>query len=404
MNDSAIEVYSIWKKFHRGELHDSLRDFLPSITRHFMKHKLPQNHLRKGDFWALQDINFNVKRGEALGIIGPNGAGKSTILKILSRILRPDRGNIRIQGRLSALIEISSGFHPDLTGRENIYLNGAILGMKKNEVDRNFKEIVDFSGVESFIDTPVKRYSSGMLARLGFSVMAYINPEILLVDEVLSVGDAAFRSKCIQRMSELLQSTNVSVIFISHHLDQIKQLCDRCLVLEQGKVCFLGEVEQACEKYFEILRHQSSKETEQGEDAAGSPGRLLGLTIFDNYNKASFKVPAQKPITFEIAYVLDRDLSRVGLGFNLHKANGQFVANCNTVLDEQWLPSSAGEHKVTLSLEDLPFYGGDYLIGIRLLDVDRAITLDLHDCRYPLIIEGVSSNDQTVYLTHKWNF
>ena len=186
MGANAVEFHGVWKKFVRGERYDSLRDLIPATTKLLFSPR--KNDLEAKEFWALQDVSFDVGRGDALGIIGPNGSGKSTTLKLLSKILKPDRGNLRVSGRMSTLIELGAGFHPDLTGRENVYLNGTILGMRKAEIDKKFDEIVEFSELKDFLDTPVKRYSSGMHARLGFSVAARVNPEVLIVDEVLSVG------------------------------------------------------------------------------------------------------------------------------------------------------------------------------------------------------------------------
>jgi lipopolysaccharide transport system ATP-binding protein len=205
MSDTAIEVFDVWKKFNRGETHDSLRDLVPFLAKRLTGRRAGRCDLGDGDFWALKDISFEVRRGEVLGIIGPNGAGKSTMLKILSRILRPNRGWVRVNGRLSALIEVGAGFHPDLTGRENIYLNGTILGMRKAEIHRKFDEIVAFAELDQFLDMPVKRYSSGMYVRLAFAVAAHLEPEILLVDEVLAVGDARFQKKCLNKMQDVGQ-------------------------------------------------------------------------------------------------------------------------------------------------------------------------------------------------------
>src|SRR4030065_92762 len=200
MNSSAVEFLNVYKKFRKGERNDSLRDLIPYLSKKaFLKSK--GDKLQEREFWALKDVSFQLKKGEAPGIIGPNGAGKSTILKLLSGILRPNKGEIRIHGRLSALIEVGAGFHPDLTGRENIYLNGAILGMRKEEIRNRFDEIVEFSGISEFIDTPVKRYSSGMYARLGFSIAAHVDPEILLIYEVLSVGGFSFPLKLLELFS-----------------------------------------------------------------------------------------------------------------------------------------------------------------------------------------------------------
>jgi lipopolysaccharide transport system ATP-binding protein len=247
MSDIALEFNHVWKKFKRGEKYDSLRDLIPALA----KGLLSGNHrgeLGEREFWAVNDVSFHVERGEALGIIGPNGAGKSTILKLLSGILRPNKGEITVKGRLSALIEVGAGFHQDLTGRENIYLNGAILGMTKREIDKKFDEIVEFSGVEEFIDTPVKRYSSGMYARLGFSVAAHVDPDILLVDEVLSVGDLEFQQKCINKMLSL-KNNGVPIVFVSHNLQSIQMLCNKAILVKIGRIAKEGSAGEIIADY-----------------------------------------------------------------------------------------------------------------------------------------------------------
>lgn len=249
MSDLAIEVDSVWKKFHRGEFHDSLRDFVPALARRLVGRGPKQAELSDGDFWALKDVSFQVRRGEVLGIIGRNGAGKSTLLKILSKILKPNRGQIRVSGRLRALIEVAAGFHPDLTGRENVYLNGSILGMKKREIDAKFDEIVEFSGIGEFLDTPVKRYSSGMHARLGFAVAAHLDPEILIVDEVLAVGDYKFQKKCFGKMSDVSRSGQ-TVLVVSHNMGSIAALCERCLWIDRGEVQMVGPTTDLIARYL----------------------------------------------------------------------------------------------------------------------------------------------------------
>src|ERR1035437_9744936 len=241
MSDVALRMEHVYKKFRKGETYNSLPDLLPALTgKMFRVQEL--NADDKREFWALQDISFEVKHGEALGIIGRNGAGKSTVLKILSRIMRPTKGRMIVNGRLSALIEVSAGFHPDLTGRENIFLNGTILGMTKREIESKLDQIIAFSGIEEFIDTPVKRYSSGMYARLGFSVAAHVDPEVLIVDEVLSVGDHVFQQRCMERMKEVL-SSGATVLFVSHNLKTVAQICQRSMLLEHGKVLAIGETD-----------------------------------------------------------------------------------------------------------------------------------------------------------------
>ncbi|MGO9314094.1 MAG: ABC transporter ATP-binding protein [Syntrophobacteraceae bacterium] len=251
MAEHAIEVSGIWKKFRRGQLHDSLRDFIPAIVRRLHRKDSENADLSGNSFWALRDVSFHLGPGEALGIIGPNGAGKSTMLKVLARILKPNMGRIKVNGRLNALLEVAAGFHADLTGRENVYLNGSILGMKKREVDRKLDQIIEFSGVEPFIDTPVKRYSSGMQARLGFAVAANLDPDVLLVDEVLSVGDMQFQNRCVETMNEKLKN-GAAIIFVSHNLPAVARLCPKTLLLHHGETAFLGSSQEGIERYMDL--------------------------------------------------------------------------------------------------------------------------------------------------------
>jgi lipopolysaccharide transport system ATP-binding protein len=233
MTDIAVDAAGIWKKFHRGELHDSLRDLVPAVAKRLMGRGPDRAALADGDFWAVEDVSFQVRRGEALGIIGPNGAGKSTTLKLLTQILRPNRGHCHVHGIVGALIEISAGFHPDLTGTENVYLQAAVMGMRRREVASKMDAIVDFAGIASFMDTPVKRYSSGMQARLGFSIAAHLEPDVLIIDEVLSVGDAAFQERCVHRMHEFKKS-GAAIVFVSHNLQAVSMLCDSAILLNRS--------------------------------------------------------------------------------------------------------------------------------------------------------------------------
>ena len=248
MSEIAVRMEHVSKKFCRTELHDSLRDLIPSLVRRVLG-RSPGRTQPSREFWALQDVSFEVQRGEAFGIVGANGAGKSTILKLLSRIMNPTSGRLQVIGRLSALIEVGAGFHVDLTGRENIYLNGTILGMTRREIDAKFDEIVDFSGLAEFLDMPVKRYSSGMYARLGFSVAAHVNPDVLIVDEVLSVGDYVFQRKCVERMKSII-SSGATVLFVSHNLRTIADFCNRCILLDRGQLRLSGSPNEVIQSYL----------------------------------------------------------------------------------------------------------------------------------------------------------
>ncbi|HUG28410.1 MAG TPA: ABC transporter ATP-binding protein [Gemmatimonadales bacterium] len=265
---SGITVDGVWKKFRRGERHDSLRDLLPSLVRGLARRRPDPATLQARDFWALRDVSFEIKPGQAMGIIGHNGAGKSTLLKLITRIMRPTLGRCEVRGRVGALIELAAGFHPDLTGRENVYLQGAIMGMPTAATRRKFDEIVAFSGIADFIDTPVKRYSSGMNARLGFSIAAHLDPDVLIIDEVLSVGDLAFQERAFGRMQEIVQS-GIPVAVVSHQLDRVRTLCTEAILLEAGTVVRRGDPEECIAEYVQ--------KAAKGEQRA--VGRIPGLTF-----------------------------------------------------------------------------------------------------------------------------
>ena len=248
MSEFAVEFDRISKKFRRGQIHDSLRDMIPSLARTLVRgHGRVQ--LGRQEFWALKDVSFRVGWGEAVGIIGHNGAGKSTILKIITGVMHPTAGKKTVNGSLSSLIEVGAGFHPDLTGRENIFLNGTILGMSRADIRARMEEIIEFSGLRDFINTPVKRYSSGMYARLGFAIACYVNPDILVVDEVLSVGDWAFQNRSMEKMQSILKG-GATVVFVSHNLKAMTNLCDRVFLLEKGEIIASGRPGEVVDSYI----------------------------------------------------------------------------------------------------------------------------------------------------------
>jgi lipopolysaccharide transport system ATP-binding protein len=259
MQDEILTLRHVTKEYTLGRVnYGTLRKDLQSFWAKIRKKEDPNRKIgagrydEKGVFLALDDLSLSVARGETLGVIGRNGAGKSTLLKLLSRITMPTSGEIRFRGRMASMLEVGTGFHPELTGRENIYLNGAILGMKKGEIDRKVEKIIDFSECREFIDTPVKRYSSGMLVKLAFSVAAHLDGEILLMDEVLSVGDLAFREKSKEKMKRAAQEEGRTVLCVSHNMETIRDLCSRCIVLEEGKKIFDGNTDEAIGVYNEL--------------------------------------------------------------------------------------------------------------------------------------------------------
>jgi len=286
MSDVALRMEHVYKKFRKGEVFNSLRDLIPALTgKMFRQGELSESDKR--EFWALRDISFEVKRGEAFGIIGNNGAGKSTALKIISRIMKPTKGCIVVNGRFSALIEVGAGFHQDLTGRENIFLYGTILGMGKREIASKLEQIILFSGLEEFIDTPVKRYSSGMYARLGFSVAAHVDPEVLIVDEVLSVGDYVFQNKCMERMKEVIRS-GATVLFVSHNLKSVAEFCHRCLLLEKGRTITIGPAQGVISTYINEARSRHIT------DASSMPIAISKVTVRGEYGECDRFQSGQK--------------------------------------------------------------------------------------------------------------
>jgi lipopolysaccharide transport system ATP-binding protein len=330
MREPGIAVEGVWKKFHRGELHDSLRDLVPAMAKRLSKRRPSRDSLEEDEFWALKDVSFRVKPGEVLGIIGPNGAGKSTMLKILNRILRPNRGRVHISGRVGALIEIAAGFHPDLTGRENVHLQGAIMGMKQWDIRRRFDEIVEFSGVEQFIDTPVKRYSSGMNARLGFSIAAHLDPEVLLIDEVLSVGDQGFQQRAFDRLAELARS-GIPVVVVSHQLHRIAALCQRVCLFASGKIASIGLPSGAIAEYVGLRPNSGAAVLESGGRI-----RLQSLTLDPSTDVVSGQVLT---ITTKVAIEEPVQDGRYALRFNVRSIEtGVLIYSISTARQARPLP------------------------------------------------------------------
>ncbi len=336
MNNIAIRVENLGKQFHIGAMagarfnYRTLRETIADTLRKPLRLVRPDG-ARDPDpdgstIWALRDVSFEVQRGEVLGVIGRNGAGKSTLLKILSRVTEPTRGTAEIYGRVGALLEVGTGFHPELTGRENIYLNGAILGMKRSEIEQNFDEIVDFSGVEQFIDTPVKRYSSGMYLRLAFSVAAHLEPEILVVDEVLAVGDAEFQRKCLGKMTAVAEAGR-TVIFVSHNMSAILRLTEETIVLEKGQMAMRASTAEAIDYYLTSGFSETGERRWQPDEvpADSAPFCPVAIRVRDSKGRLSNTVRSTEPFTIELEYSLDEPIQGLRVGFYLLTSRGGFV-------------------------------------------------------------------------------
>lgn len=364
MSEYSMRVNNVFKRFRRGERHDSLRDLIPSLVKRAIRRDR-ERALAPEEFWVLNDISFELRKGETLGIIGHNGAGKSTMLKHLSGIMEPTRGSIEVNGRLSALIEVGAGFHPDLTGRENVFLNGVILGMSRAEVKRKFDEIVDFAGLEEFIDTPVKRYSSGMFARLGFSVAAHLEPDILVIDEVLSVGDFAFQRKGLEKMRAIAKS-GATVIFVSHNLQAVAEFCHRGILLERGRVVADGPTDQVVRRYLDTAENHA-------ERPASGPVRIVRTDIVGAAGQTG-RFAAGQSVRVTVAIEAMKAAEKVAVVIDVFNAEFYEVFNTSSErLGHQPISMEAGQRTECEFGVELNLGPGTYYLGAALYryDVER---------------------------------
>lgn len=320
MSNTVIKVENLSKQYRlgvigTGTLSHDLNRFWAKIRGKedpYLKIGESNDRTKKGDsdyVWALKDINFEVKQGEVLGIIGRNGAGKSTLLKILSQVTHPTTGSVRMKGRVASLLEVGTGFHPDLTGRENIYINGAILGMRKWEIDKKLDEIIQFAGVERYIDTPVKRYSSGMLVRLGFSVAAHLEPEILIVDEVLAVGDAEFQKKCMGKMGEVSRSEGRTILFVSHNIQAMQNLCSSFLYMKDGGVVDASQGDKALKTYLSDLMKKGEPKGRMLPEINDAIFSLKSLKVQQNNTHVESVIESGEELHIEVNYIISERIS-----------------------------------------------------------------------------------------------
>lgn len=325
------------------------------------------NPERKNEFWALRDISFKIQPGEVVGIIGRNGAGKSTLLKILSRITEPTTGEITLRGRVSSLLEVGTGFHPDLTGRENTYLNGAIHGMTRKEIDEKFEEIVEFAKVTNFIDTPVKRYSSGMFVRLAFAVAAHLEPEILIVDEVLAVGDAAFQSKCLSKMKDIAKQGK-TVIFVSHIMTSVKSLCSRCILLHQGAIIESGETSEIIEKYLSFGQDMGERETLNPDSFTYNTGEAQfdQIELLDIKSQKQNRFLYRDPIKFSLSVTVCEVIEDLIVSVYFITRDGTPISfGCSVDIPEQKFSVSPGNYLIEIE-SDAKLLPGNYSVKAAL--------------------------------------
>ena len=377
MPDTVISVENISKQYRLGEVgtgtisHDLNRWWHKLRGKEDPYLKIGQTNDRtiKGTseyVWALQDVNFAVKRGEVLGIIGRNGAGKSTLLKILSRVTTPTTGEIKIKGRIASLLEVGTGFNPEMTGRDNIYLNGAILGMRKREIDRKFDEIVDFSGVERYIDTPVKRYSSGMYVRLAFAVAAHLEPEILIVDEVLAVGDAEFQKKCLGKMKDVAGHGR-TILFVSHNMGAVRTLCNSGILLKNGALAFAGSIDTVTSAYLEAGVERSPSHTIFLAKPTGRTAIWMeSVSILCNGMPSSFLETGDK-LSLAIKFRSNDPIEKPIIGYLIRSSRGENAVNANNYfLKSSQYQKAVMEGMIICELGDLPLMSGSYSVSFWL--------------------------------------
>lgn len=370
MSDTVIKVENLGKRYRlgkfekedtfAGQLKNTLLYPIKNFRRIASMSKFKDDENDPSIFWALQDVNFEVKRGEVLGIIGHNGAGKSTLLKLLSKITEPTTGRIEMKGRVSALLEVGTGFHPELTGRDNVYMNGTILGMTKKEIDARFEEIVDFAGVAKHIDTPVKFYSSGMKVRLGFSVAAHLEPEILIIDEVLAVGDFNFQQKCIGKMNDVANSGR-TVIFVSHQLNSVSQLCSKCILLDKGQLRHNGNVDATISIYKDASRIKAHN-LENEIIYENQDYKILRVWINGENNK-SLKTGNNLIFNVEIINKMQIDFP-LRLSIMIKDIFDQTITTLNPELASKDFKLKAGKSIISCQVKHLNLYWGEYLVDL----------------------------------------
>lgn len=413
-NDIILKVNNVSKQYRlglvgTGTLGDDLKRIWSKLRGKedpFLKIGEINNRSSRGNsdyVWSLKDINFEVKRGEVLGIIGKNGAGKSTLLKILSRVTSATTGEIKTKGRIASLLEVGTGFHPEMTGRENIYLNGAILGMTKAEIESKIDEIIDFSGCERYIDTPVKRYSSGMTVRLAFAVAAHLEPDILVIDEVLAVGDAEFQKKAIGKMQDISKGGGRTVLFVSHNMAAVKNLCSKLIILENGNITFKGDVGEGISQYLLGSVKNSSQVLEDRKDRIGNGSALLKkVTILNN------NILIGESFSVEIQFESLGGFKVNELGISIWKIDETKIISISSKLNSEIIFSN--RKKTICEIFKLPLVKGKYILNafvsteIGLADyVERVLIFDVEENDYFNTGKQVDPNWGAIVVDHKWN-
>lgn len=381
---------------HAKSIRDLVNQAISSLTRYGLDKQITQvsksskiSPVEERDFWALKDVSFEINQGEVVGIIGKNGSGKSTLLKILSQITKPTSGQAVLKGRAASLLEVGTGFHPELTGRENVYLNGTILGMSRREIDKKFNEIIDFSGVGKFIDTPVKRYSSGMVVRLGFSVAAHLEPEILIVDEVLAVGDIEFQEKCMGKMRDVA-SDGRTVLFVSHNMQAIAQLTHRCIVLSSGKVVFDGKTDEAIAEYRRLNQSANIALPEYNNQEKSNAVRSVSVTTSDSDSRHRFG----EPLSFSFEISLEHTVPGFCFSFQIVDVSCRPISHYWLFDNEIPLQSEEGVFRLECKIPNPRMFMGHFTLSTYLSDNRSGEMLERLEgiCPFEVTMDGRNRN------------
>ncbi|CAG9180216.1 ABC transporter ATP-binding protein [Cupriavidus pinatubonensis] len=407
-SESAIHIEGLSKVFNT---YDRPRDRLLQSLYGVGARVAPSSGLRRRfahrsqacarPFWALHDIHLDIKRGDTVGIIGRNGSGKSTLLQIICGTLAPSSGDMAVNGRVAALLELGSGFNPEFTGRENVYLNGQLLGLTREQVSERFEQITAFADIGDFIDQPVKTYSSGMFVRLAFAIAIHVDPEILIVDEALAVGDIQFQLKCIERM-EQVRERGTTILFVSHALEQIKRFCTTAIWLEKGKVRMAGQANFVSDQYRDAMLMQSSNQapTAHGPrvDVANGVPALIKSTRVSATTLAPFD-----PLSVRVEYVVgDRSLPKLLLGVAIRDAKGTYIFGPNTHLDKVQIPYEPGMHVVEYIIPKVPLLTGTYVLDVGLFSDSGLVCIDYHGAASQVNVVAEYFSEGLVYIDHEW--
>lgn len=404
----AVKVEGVSKKYCKS-LKRSMLYGVKDIARNTLGLSSHSDKLRKNEFWALDDISFEVKKGETLGVIGPNGSGKTTLLKLLNGIFWPDKGKISIKGKVGALIEVGAGFHPLLTGRENIYINAAILGMTKEETDKKFDAIVEFADIGDFLDVPVKHYSSGMFIRLGFAVAVHCEPDILLVDEILSVGDLSFQNKSLRRLAELREKAH-AVVFVSHNLEHVRNLCDRVIILDKSKIVFLGDTSKAISKYYGITYEKKLQAIKNRNAFHSTLRQSSGDIIFgdsgilDSNGEKTERIDINKALITFFEFEITKELNELYFTVGIrNEGNYNCILHISNYKNKNEFKNiSKGKHRLIVKFEKPNLVPGIYfpVIAIR-----NGVTNETYERIFDLktfVIEGHVLPKGIVYTESDW--